>query len=156
MESCDFSLWAPFHFCPALFGCLMMWVGGRFPETCNDVVPWSHVSNVQAFPSILLGTPFVNVECIACHLEEKTGLSRSHKGVDYVLSTPVIFRNSSDFIPRVCLSRYLLRPLRPVRVCSALDFKSAFPFLQVRSLQTDEQRSIIREANAERNRCVSV
>ena len=49
----------------------------------------------------------------------------------------------------------LLRPM-PVRVCSALDFKSAFRFLQVRSLQTDEQRSIIREANAERNRCVSV
>ena len=110
MESCDISLWAPFRFCPALFGCLMMWVGGRFPETCYDVVHWSHVSNVQAFPSILLGTPFVNVECIACHLQEKTGLSRSHKGIDYVLSTPVSFRNSTEFIPRVCLDRYPFAP----------------------------------------------
>ena len=74
MESCDFLLWAPFRFCPALIGCLIMWVGGRFPEACYDVDPWSNVSNVQAFPSILLGTPFINVECIACHLQEKTGL----------------------------------------------------------------------------------
>ena len=75
----------------------MMCVGGRFPETCYDVVPWSHVSNVQAFPSILLSTPFVNVECIACHLQDKTGLSRAHKGIDYVLSTPSHFSKQYGF-----------------------------------------------------------